>query len=124
MIDNGVKRGLLRCRHKLQIPSLGCINARSSSLAGWLGVGVATAAAAQTGETGLAKCERPAAPFVPSGGYANAQAMQEAGVELKAYFDGINAYLRCGRGEYTRARAEAEQIQLQWQDARDRFQSR
>ena len=84
----------------------------------------ATAAAAQTGETGLAKCERPAAPFVPSGGYANAQAMQEAGVELKAYFDGINAYLRCVRGEYNRARAEAEQIQLQWRDARDRFQSR
>lgn len=85
---------------------------------------LASTAAAQSVESGLAKCQRPTAPFVPSGGHASAEAMQEANDELKVYFNGINDYIRCLSSEYTRARAEAEQIQLQWKDAQERFKSR
>ena len=85
---------------------------------------LASTAAAQSVESGLAKCQRPAAPFVPSGGYSNAEAMKEANDELKVYFGGVNDYIICLRDEYNRARAEAEQIQLQWKDAQERFKSR
>lgn len=85
---------------------------------------IATSAVAQTGESGLAKCERPTAPLVPSGKHSDAAAMKDTSAELKIYFNGINAYILCLRDEYNRARAEAEQISAQWKDAQARFKTR
>ena len=85
---------------------------------------LASTTAAQSVESGLAKCQRPTAPFVPNGGYASAEAMKEASGELRGYFDGINDYILCLRDEYNRARAEAEQIQAQWKYAQERFRTR
>ncbi len=84
----------------------------------------ATTAAAQSVEPGLAKCKRPEAPFVPTGGYTSVEAMKDATGEVRAYFNGVNAYIVCLRDEYNRARAEAEQIEAQWKDAQERFRSR